>query len=93
MYGRRSVVLIDEIDKADIDFPNDLLHELDQLEFDVPEAPGQFYVAPDRPELRPLVIVTDNGEKALPAAFLRRCIFHYIEFPTDPGQLRHPRAA
>jgi MoxR-like ATPase len=86
-YGRRSVVLIDEIDKADIDFPNDLLHELEQLEFDIPEAPGDSYSVPAGPELRPLVIVTDNGEKALPAAFLRRCIFHYIEFPSDPAAL------
>jgi MoxR-like ATPase len=88
LYGRRSVVLIDEIDKADIDFPNDLLHELDRLEFKVPEAPGLGYQVPvGAPELRPIVIVTDNGEKALPAAFLRRCVFHYIEFPADPVQL------
>jgi MoxR-like ATPase len=83
-YGRRSVVLIDEIDKADIDFPNDLLHELDQLAFDVPEEPGLHYTVPvDRPDLRPIVVVTNNEEKTLPAAFLRRCIFHYIEFPHD----------
>lgn len=86
--GERSVVLIDEIDKADIDFPNDLLHELDQLRFDIPEAPGLGYSVPsDKPGLRPVVIVTNNEEKALPAAFLRRCVFHYIEFPSDFGQL------
>jgi MoxR-like ATPase len=86
--GRRSVVLIDEIDKADIDFPNDLLHELDRLAFDVPEVPGlRFAVPEDEPSLRPVVVVTDNGEKALPAAFLRRCVFHYIEFPGSRQQL------
>jgi MoxR-like ATPase len=83
-YGRRSIVLIDEIDKADIDFPNDLLRELDQLVFDVPEVPGlRFRVPDDRPDLRPIVFVTNNEEKTLPAAFLRRCIFHYVEFPDD----------
>jgi MoxR-like ATPase len=82
--GQRSVVLIDEIDKADIDFPNDLLRELDQLAFDVDEVPGERYAVPvDRPDLRPIVIVTNNEEKTLPAAFLRRCVFHYIEFPVD----------
>jgi MoxR-like ATPase len=79
-YGRRSVVLIDEIDKADLDFPNDLLWELDRLEFQVTEAPEMKYtVGKDNPA--PIIIVTHNEEKALPAAFLRRCIFHYIEFP------------
>jgi MoxR-like ATPase len=87
-YGRRSIVLIDEIDKADIDFPNDLLRELDQLVFDVPEVPGlRFEVPDDRPDLRPMVFVTNNEEKTLPAAFLRRCIFHYVEFPDDPNTL------
>ena len=86
--GRRSVVLIDEIDKADIDFPNDLLRELDQLAFDVPEVPGlRFSVPPDRPELRPVIFVTNNEEKTLPAAFLRRCVFHYMEFPDDRAHL------
>jgi MoxR-like ATPase len=81
-YGRRSVVLIDEIDKADIDYPNDLLHELDQLTFEIAELPGDRFMVPDdHPELRPIVIVTNNEEKTLPAAFLRRCIFYYIEFP------------
>ncbi|MET7425468.1 MoxR family ATPase [Dactylosporangium sp. NPDC005555] len=88
MRGRRSVVLIDEIDKADLDFPNDLLRELDQLAFDVPEVPGlHFEVPPERPDLRPVIIVTNNEEKALPGAFLRRCIFHYVEFPRTAGEL------
>ena len=87
-YGRRSIVLIDEIDKADIDFPNDLLRELDQLVFDVPEVPGlRFAVPDDRPDLRPIVFVTNNEEKTLPAAFLRRCVFHYVEFPDDSKTL------
>ena len=83
-HGRRSVVLIDEIDKADIDFPNDLLLELDRMEFQVTEAPDmQYRVPPDKPELRPIIFVTHNEEKALPTAFLRRCVFHYIELPED----------
>ena len=87
-YGRRSIVLLDEIDKADIDFPNDLLRELDQLAFDVPEVPGlRFAVPDDRPDLRPIVFVTNNEEKTLPAAFLRRCIFHYVEFPDNSKTL------
>jgi len=87
-YGRRSVVLIDEIDKADIDFPNDLLRELDQLAFEVPEAAGmRFSVPPDQPDLRPVIFVTNNEEKTLPAAFLRRCVFHYVEFPDDRAHL------
>jgi len=86
--GRRSVVLIDEIDKADIDFPNDLLHELDQLTFEIPEAPEMlFAVPPDRPDLRPVIFITNNEEKTLPAAFLRRCIFHYVKFPDNPADL------
>jgi MoxR-like ATPase len=86
--GRRSVVLIDEIDKADLDFPNDLLWELDRLEFQVNEAPDMKYAVGDCPELRPIVFVTHNEEKALPTAFLRRCIFHYIEFPSTQEQLQ-----
>lgn len=83
-HGRRSVVLIDEVDKADLDFPNDLLRELDRLEFDVAEAPEiGFRVPGDQPALRPIIFVTHNEEKALPTAFLRRCIFHYVEFPKD----------
>lgn len=88
-YGRRSIVLIDEIDKADLDFPNDLLLELDRLEFWVAEAQGMYYAVPgDRPDLRPIVFVTHNEEKALPTAFLRRCIFHFVEFPKDEDHLQ-----
>ena len=86
-YGRRSAVLIDEIDKADIDFPNDLLWELDRLTFRVAEAPYIQYAIDDRPELRPIVFVTNNEEKPLPDAFLRRCIFHHIDFPEDQSFL------
>ncbi|MBW4502263.1 MAG: MoxR family ATPase [Scytonema hyalinum WJT4-NPBG1] len=87
-YGRRSVVLIDEIDKADLDFPNDLLWELDRLEFRVTEAPDIYYAVGDNPVLRPIVFVTHNEEKALPTAFLRRCIFHYVEFPPTQEDLQ-----
>lgn len=87
-HGRRSVVLLDEVDKADLDFPNDLLRELDELRFDVAEVGGLSYAVPaDRPELRPIIIVTNNEEKALPGAFLRRCVFHYMEFPAERSQL------
>jgi len=72
----RAVVLIDEIDKADIEFPNDLLQELDKMSFDVHET-RETIVA----RHRPLVIITSNNEKELPDAFLRRCFFHYISFP------------
>jgi len=72
----RVVLLIDEIDKADIEFPNDLLTELDAMKFFIDET-GKEVVA----QKRPLVIITSNNEKELPDAFLRRCIFHYIEFP------------
>lgn len=71
-----SVLLIDEIDKADIEFPNDLLRELDQMEFHVYETHETI-----RARHRPLVIITSNNEKDLPDAFLRRCFFHYIRFP------------
>ncbi|MCK5521618.1 MAG: MoxR family ATPase [Thiomargarita sp.] len=86
-YGRRSVVLLDEIDKADLDFPNDLLWELDRLEFRVNEARDIHYAIGDHPELRPIIVVTHNEEKPLPPAFLRRCIFHHIEFPEKEGDL------
>jgi MoxR-like ATPase len=72
----RPILLIDEIDKADIEFPNDLLHELDQMAFDVYET-GETIQA----KQRPIVIITSNNEKELPDAFLRRCFFHYIRFP------------
>jgi len=74
----RPVLLIDEIDKADIEFPNDLLLELDRMEFHVYET-GETV----RAERRPIVLITSNNEKELPDAFLRRCFFHYIRFP-DP---------
>ena len=72
----KAVLLIDEIDKADIEFPNDLLHELDQMKFLVYET-GEVISA----NKRPIVIITSNNEKELPDAFLRRCFFHYIKFP------------
>ena len=70
------VLLIDEIDKADLEFPNDLLWELDQMEFYIPETKETI-----RAKQRPIVIITSNAEKELPDAFLRRCVFHYIDFP------------
>ncbi len=76
------VLLIDEIDKADIEFPNDLLLELDRMEFHVYETGATI-----RAERRPLVIITSNNEKELPDAFLRRCFFHYIRFP-DAGTMQ-----
>src|SRR3989475_7255020 len=72
----RVVLLIDEIDKADIEFPNDLLHELDRMRFIVNET-GDEVIAKERP----VVIITSNNEKELPDAFLRRCVFHFIDFP------------
>jgi len=79
--GISPVVLIDEVDKADIDFPNDLLMELDQMQFFVPET-GEKIATPAAQ--RPFIIITSNDEKELPVAFLRRCVFHYIEFPDTP---------
>ncbi|QEE45706.1 MoxR family ATPase [Rhizobium sp. WL3] len=73
---QKCVLLIDEIDKADIEFPNDLLQELDRMEFHVYET-GETVSA----RVRPIVIITSNNEKELPDAFLRRCFFHYIRFP------------
>ncbi len=72
----RVVLLIDEIDKADLEFPNDLLHELDTMKFRIDET-GREVAAKERP----IVIITSNNEKELPDAFLRRCVFHYIQFP------------
>ncbi|PHS36885.1 MAG: ATP-binding protein [Robiginitomaculum sp.] len=74
--AERPVLLIDEIDKADIEFPNDLLHELDQMQFHVYET-GETIKAAQRP----IILITSNNEKDLPDAFLRRCFFHYIQFP------------
>ena len=87
---QRVVLLLDEIDKADMEFPNDLLHELDRMSFTVEET-NQYHSA----KHRPVVIITSNAEKELPDAFLRRCVFHYIEFPdkdlmTDIVKVHHP---
>lgn len=76
--GKRPVLLIDEIDKADIEFPNDLLHELDEMQFHVYET-GETVTA----RQRPVMLITSNNEKDLPDAFLRRCFFHYIRFPDE----------
>jgi len=75
----RVVLLIDEVDKADLEFPNDLLNELDEMSFYIPETDETISA-----RHRPIVIITSNNEKELPDAFLRRCIFHYIDFP-DPA--------
>lgn len=87
---RQVVLLIDEIDKADLEFPNDLLHELDVMEFSVIETGDEYKAAQ-----RPIVVITSNAEKELPDPFLRRCVFHFIEFPdarlmTDIVQVHHP---
>ncbi|MBW2262095.1 MAG: MoxR family ATPase [Deltaproteobacteria bacterium] len=89
--GERVVLLIDEVDKADIEFPNDLLNELDEMRFVVTET-GDEVVAVHRP----IVVITSNNEKELPDAFLRRCVFHFIEFPGPDLMVRivdvhHPR--
>ncbi|MEG2176224.1 MAG: MoxR family ATPase [Oscillibacter sp.] len=73
---KQVILLIDEVDKADLEFPNDLLWELDKMEFYIPELAKTIHA-----KVRPLVIITSNAEKELPDAFLRRCIFHYIAFP------------
>jgi len=88
--SERVVLLIDEIDKADMEFPNDLLHELDRMSFSIAET-GDRVTA----EHRPIVVITSNNEKELPDAFLRRCVFHYIEFPdqqamTEIVRVHHP---
>jgi MoxR-like ATPase len=72
----RVVLLIDEVDKADIEFPNDLLHELDRMRFRILETNDEVVAAQ-----RPIVVITSNNEKELPDAFLRRCVFHFIDFP------------
>ncbi len=83
VHPTRPVLLIDEIDKADIEFPNDLLLELDRMEFFVYET-GETVKA----ERRPIVVITSNNEKELPDAFLRRCFFHYIRFPDSDTMTR-----
>jgi MoxR-like ATPase len=75
---KRHVLLIDEVDKADLEFPNDLLHELDRMRFKILET-GEEIVARERP----IVVITSNNEKDLPDAFLRRCVFHFIDFPDE----------
>ena len=75
---KQVILLIDEIDKADLEFPNDLLWELDRMEFYIPETKETIAA-----KQRPIVIITSNAEKELPDAFLRRCIFHYIAFPNQ----------
>ena len=79
---KRRVLLIDEIDKADLEFPNDLLHELDRMRFKIVET-GEEVAAFERP----VVVITSNNEKELPDAFLRRCVFHFIDFP-EPEFMR-----
>ncbi|MDO4745739.1 MAG: MoxR family ATPase [Bacillota bacterium] len=76
--GEQCVLLIDEIDKADLEFPNDLLWELDRMEFYIPETDEII-----KAKHAPIVIITSNAEKELPDAFLRRCAFHYIDFPDE----------
>jgi MoxR-like ATPase len=92
----RSILLIDEIDKADIDFPNDLLRELDEMQFTIEELEGLELTAEEQAagwqttytaQQRPIIIITSNDEKELPDAFLRRCLFYYIDFPT-PDRLQ-----
>jgi MoxR-like ATPase len=87
----RVVLLIDEVDKADIEFPNDLLHELDRMRFHIVET-GREVVA----KLRPVLVITSNNEKELPDAFLRRCVFHFIDFPEQQRmekivRVHHPK--
>ncbi len=77
--GKPAIILIDEIDKASLDFPNDLLNELERFEFEIEET-GEPIPPPDE---MPLIFITSNGEKELPPAFLRRCIFHQINFPDE----------
>lgn len=84
------VMLIDEVDKADVEFPNDLLRELDEMAFHIPELDETV-----RAEHRPFTLITSNAEKELPDAFLRRCVFHYIQFPdrdqmTEIVRVHHP---
>ena len=74
--NKRIVLLIDEVDKADLEFPNDLLHELDRMRFVIGETGDEVVAAQ-----RPIVVITSNNEKELPDAFLRRCVFHFIDFP------------
>jgi MoxR-like ATPase len=81
---RRSVVLIDEVDKAPRDFPNDILNELDSMYFHIPELGNEVVSAPK--DMKPVLIITNNSEKSLPDAFLRRCVYYNVPFP-DPAKL------
>jgi MoxR-like ATPase len=88
---QRVVLLIDEVDKADLEFPNDLLHELDRMRFRILETDEEVQA-----QARPVVVVTSNNEKELPDAFLRRCVFHFIDFPDRElmeriVRVHHPR--
>lgn len=88
---QRCVLLIDEIDKGDIEFPNDLLRELDEMAFDVPELNETV-----RAKHRPVILITSNAERELPDAFLRRCVFHFISFPGEQAmrdivKVHHPK--
>lgn len=84
---KRSVVLVDEVDKAPRDFPNDILYEVEDLTFEIPELGGiKFRVSRD-PSLQPVLVFTSNSEKNLPDAFLRRCVYYHIPFP-DKQRLR-----
>jgi len=89
--NERVVLLIDEIDKADVEFPNDLLNELDRMQFHIDETQQDIIASQ-----RPVVIITSNAEKELPDAFLRRCVFHFIDFPTpelmnEIVRVHHPK--
>ena len=88
LEGSRSIVLIDEIDKAPREFPNDLLDELENFAFDVPEI-GAHFGKPDKINgLKPIVVITSNREKELPDAFLRRCVYHHLPLPAKEGLLK-----
>ena len=84
---RRALVLIDEIDKAPRDFPNDLLNQIENLEFSIPELDGAHIRAD--PGFAPVVVITSNSEKQLPEPFLRRCVYHHIEFPKDRREVEN----
>ncbi len=89
--AQRVVLLIDEIDKADLEFPNDLLHELDRMRFRITETNEEIVATQ-----RPVVMITSNNEKELPDAFLRRCVFHFIDFPDEAlmrriVEVHHPK--
>lgn len=84
LKDRPAVLLIDEVDKADTDLPNDLLIEIDQMTYRVPEVWGSEKFPAEH---RPLLLITSNREKELPPAFLRRCVYHFIEFPKTEGEL------